>query len=141
MLHGPAVCVDDPGSVLILCDELLVTNIITPIHYDMSEGLLDDAPEDIEDLDMTHGRLKGMSKLNLPRFKYLKVCSIASMTWPPPFLICICFSTLLLQRVNLRQNLIPFIGGIENMPQMEDLDLYDNRIVAMENMEGVPNLT
>ncbi|KAI9332913.1 protein phosphatase 1 regulatory subunit SDS22 [Zopfochytrium polystomum] len=78
--------------------------------------ILDGVPDDIEDLDMTHARLRSLEELRFSRFRRLKV-------------------------LGLRQNLITTIGGLDNLPSLQELDLYDNKISRIENLEGVPNLT
>ncbi|WVW84763.1 hypothetical protein I302_106798 [Kwoniella bestiolae CBS 10118] len=86
---------------------------------------LKDYPEDTEDLQLQHLRLKSSSiaPLNIPRFsKYLK-------------------------RLCLRQNEItsPLPSGVfEGLSELEELDLYDNRLgsrVEEEELKGCESLT
>ncbi|WWC96181.1 hypothetical protein V866_003048 [Kwoniella sp. B9012] len=86
---------------------------------------LKDYPDDTEDLQLQHLRLKSNSlpPLNIPRFsKYLK-------------------------RLCLRQNEItsPLPSGVfEGLTELEELDLYDNRLgsrVEDEELKGCENLT
>ena len=42
--------------------------------------------------------------------------------------------------MGLRKNLVEKIEGIENCPQLVELELYDNRIKALENLNHLSNL-
>ncbi|CAO3619401.1 unnamed protein product [Mucor hiemalis] len=73
------------------------------------EGILDDYPIDTEDIDVIHMRVSSIPNFGLERFKQVK-------------------------RVCFRQNFIIDIEGLEAVPQLEELDFYDNKISHMRGL-------
>lgn len=47
---------------------------------------------------------------------------------------------LLLKRLCFRQNLTTNIAGLETLKNLKDLDLYDNRILQIENLDKLTEL-
>lgn len=45
-----------------------------------------------------------------------------------------------LKILSLRQNLIEKIEGLDNCPFIEELELYDNKLKAIENISHLTNL-
>lgn len=45
-----------------------------------------------------------------------------------------------MQKLGLRKNLIKKIEGIETNTQLEELELYDNKIAKLENLNHLSNL-
>ncbi|CAG8704670.1 2214_t:CDS:2 [Racocetra fulgida] len=74
-----------------------------------------DYEDDAEEIELSHLRIQDLSSLNLARFQCLK-------------------------KLCLRQNLITKIEYLETMTNLEDLDLYDNRISHIENLDKLKNL-
>ncbi|KAG0164382.1 hypothetical protein DFQ28_010519 [Apophysomyces sp. BC1034] len=77
------------------------------------EGLLDDYPNDTDEIDLVHMRISNIPNLHLERFKDV-------------------------QRICFRQNLILDIEGFESLQNLTELDLYDNKI---SRIRGLDNLT
>ncbi|KAJ8097103.1 hypothetical protein POJ06DRAFT_262526 [Lipomyces tetrasporus] len=74
------------------------------------EDLLNDLPHDVEDIDLVQLRIQSIPALNLSRFTKL-------------------------QNLCLRENLVQQIEGLDEVgPHLHELDLYDNRISAIENL-------
>ncbi len=46
----------------------------------------------------------------------------------------------ILKFLSLRNNLIKSIEGLENCINLEELELYDNKIVKIENLENLKKL-
>ncbi len=46
----------------------------------------------------------------------------------------------ILKFLSLRNNLIKTIEGLENCINLEELELYDNKIVKIENLENLKKL-
>ncbi|KAJ9504144.1 protein phosphatase regulatory subunit Sds22 [Exophiala xenobiotica] len=86
-------------------------------QIDADEDLLDDYPLDSEDIDLIHCRISSISALKLERFTRLK-------------------------RICLRQNAITSISLPEHLGEtLEELDLYDNLISHIKGLEILKNLT
>ncbi|KAI7898728.1 uncharacterized protein BX663DRAFT_564532 [Cokeromyces recurvatus] len=83
------------------------------VEENTEEGLLDEYPDDAEDIDCIHMRVTSIPNLRLERFNNL-------------------------QSICLRQNLIIDIEGLDSLSQLKELDLYDNKI---SHMRGLNNLT
>ncbi|RKO92982.1 hypothetical protein BDK51DRAFT_47908 [Blyttiomyces helicus] len=83
---------------------------------DSNENILDEFPDDIEEIDLRHERLKTLEGIGFERFTRLK-------------------------QLGLRQNLISKIEGLNGLTTLNDLDLYDNRITCIENVENLTGLT
>ncbi|KAI9496925.1 hypothetical protein BDB00DRAFT_887878 [Zychaea mexicana] len=80
----------------------------------VEEGLLDDYPDDTEEIDAIHNRISVIPRLGLERFMNL-------------------------ERICLRQNLIIDIEGFEPLrTTLKELDLYDNKI---SHIRGLSQLT
>ncbi|KKZ65922.1 adenylate cyclase [[Emmonsia] crescens] len=86
-------------------------------EIDADEDLLADLGNDVEDIDLVHCRISSLSALHLERFTHLeKLC--------------------------LRQNEISRIRFPENLgPTLTDLDLYDNLISHIKGLEHLIKLT
>ncbi|KAF2751114.1 protein phosphatase 1 regulatory subunit 7 [Sporormia fimetaria CBS 119925] len=88
-----------------------------PDTLEADEDLLDDVPEDEEDIDLVHCRVESIPALRLERFKKLK-------------------------RLCLRQNHIEHVEiPAELAPTLEEIDLYDNLISHIRGFDAFTNLT
>ncbi|PKY17763.1 L domain-like protein [Rhizophagus irregularis] len=76
---------------------------------------LEDFEEDTEEIELLNIRLTDITSLMLDRFPKIKS-------------LCV------------RQNLVTKIDGIESLKDLEELDLYDNRISYIENLNNFPEL-
>ncbi|KAK4941039.1 protein phosphatase regulatory subunit Sds22 [Elasticomyces elasticus] len=86
-------------------------------EIEADEDLLDDYPTDTEDIDLVHLRISSIPALKLERFPSAK-------------------------RICLRQNAITSIALPENWGEaLEELDLYDNLISHLKGLENLKNLT
>lgn len=130
-------------------------------QIEADEDLLDDYPEDTEDIDLVHCRISSMPALRLERFKKVeRIClrqnAISSVDFPPSY-----GDTLL--EIDLYDNLISHIKGFDEMKKLTSLDLsfnkikhiknvnhlrtlkelyfVQNRISKIENLEGLSNIT
>jgi protein phosphatase 1 regulatory subunit 7 len=130
-------------------------------QIEADEDLLDDYPEDTEDIDLVHCRISSLKALRLERFKKVqRIClrqnAISNVEFPPAFGDS-------LQEIDLYDNLISHIRGFDSMAQLTSLDLsfnkikhikninhltalkelyfVQNRISKIENLEGLSNLT
>lgn len=89
--------------------------VFEPIEAD--ENLLDEYDPEAEDLDLLHLKIRSLLALNLTRLPKLKHA---------------CF----------RQNLIQSLDGVQDLPQdLEELDLYDNRITHINHLLKFCGLT
>ncbi|KAJ4290654.1 protein phosphatase regulatory subunit Sds22 [Collariella sp. IMI 366227] len=92
-------------------------NVVPGEEVAADENLLDGEDEDTDELIYTHARIKSIPALRLERFK--KVARI-------------CF----------RQNLIQDIEGLSGLAEtLNDLDLYDNLISHVRGLDDLVNLT
>jgi protein phosphatase 1 regulatory subunit 7 len=130
-------------------------------QIEADEDLLDDYPEDTEDIDLVHCRISSLKALRLERFKKVqRIClrqnAITNVEFPASF-------GDLLEEIDLYDNLISHIRGFDDMNQLTSLDLsfnkikhiknvnhltalkdlyfVQNRISKIENLEGLSNLT
>jgi protein phosphatase 1 regulatory subunit 7 len=83
---------------------------ITEEVKELGPEFLADVSLDSEDLDLTHTQISNLDKININRFTLLKTLS-------------------------LRQNVITKISGLDKLVNLEELDLYDNRIKHIENLD------
>lgn len=130
-------------------------------QIEADEDLLDDYPDDTEDIDLVHCRISSIPALRLERFKQVeRIClrqnAISSVEFPSSF-----GDTLL--EIDLYDNLISHIKGFDAMTKLTSLDLsfnkikhiknvnhlqmlkelyfVQNRISKIENLDGLSNLT
>ncbi|OJD17708.1 hypothetical protein AJ78_02233 [Emergomyces pasteurianus Ep9510] len=86
-------------------------------EIEADEDLLSDFGNDIEDIDLVHCRISSLPALHLERFTHL-------------------------ERLCLRQNEISRISFPENLgPTLTDLDLYDNLISHIKGLDHLTKLT
>ncbi|CAO3696502.1 unnamed protein product [Rhizopus stolonifer] len=69
----------------------------------IEEGLLDEVPDDIEEIDLVHMKVSDLPSLGLEKFKKLN-------------------------RLYLRQNFIFDLKGLNSLSSLTELDFYDNKI-------------
>ncbi|KMU77619.1 phosphatase 1 regulatory subunit 7 [Coccidioides immitis RMSCC 3703] len=86
-------------------------------EIEADEDLLEGVDSDIDDIDLVHSRVTSLKALRLERFTHLeKLC--------------------------LRQNQIPRMSFPDNLgPTLKDLDLYDNLISHIKGLDQLTNLT
>ncbi|KIL85655.1 adenylate cyclase [Fusarium avenaceum] len=92
-------------------------NVMKGEKIDADEDLLDDEDPETDEIMCSHSRIASISSLRLERFKNVV-------------------------RVCLRQNSIEHIDGLSGLAAtLEDLDLYDNLISRVRGLEELTNLT
>ncbi|KAM0422796.1 hypothetical protein ACHAPD_001262 [Fusarium lateritium] len=92
-------------------------NIMKGEKIDADEDLLDDEDPETDEIMCSHSRIASISSLRLERFKNVS-------------------------RVCLRQNSIEQIDGLSALAEtLEDLDLYDNLISHIRGLDELTNLT
>ncbi|RCI00573.1 hypothetical protein CU098_000908, partial [Rhizopus stolonifer] len=82
----------------------------------IEEGLLDEVPDDIEEIDLVHMKVSDLPSLGLERFKKL-------------------------DRLYLRQNFIFDIKGLDSLSSLTELDFYDNKISHIRGLNDLVHLT
>ncbi|KAK0731274.1 hypothetical protein B0H67DRAFT_639686 [Lasiosphaeris hirsuta] len=92
-------------------------NVVPGEEVAADEDLLDGEPLDTDEIICTHSRIRSISALKLERFeKVARIC--------------------------LRQNLIQDIEGLSGVAgTLQDLDLYDNLISHIRGLDDLTNLT
>ncbi|OAL39919.1 hypothetical protein AYO20_00832 [Fonsecaea nubica] len=130
-------------------------------QIEADEDLLDECPLDSEDLDLVHCRISSLPALKLERFTKLKrLClrqnAITSILLPEAL-------GEVLEELDLYDNLISHLKGLEDLKCLKSLDLsfnkikhikhvnhlhaltelyfVQNRISKIENLDGLSNLT
>ncbi|KAI1360759.1 hypothetical protein F5Y08DRAFT_39080 [Xylaria arbuscula] len=92
-------------------------NVLPGEEISADQDLLDDEDPDTDDLTLIQCRISSIASLRLERFKQVK-------------------------RLNLRQNLVQEIEGLSILaPTLEELDLYDNLISHMRGLDKLTKLT
>lgn len=108
-------------------------------QIEADEDLLDDYPLDSEDIDLVHCRISSLSALKLERFiKLQRLClrqnAISSISLPESL-------GETLQELDLYDNLISHIKGLEDLKALTSLDLSFNKIKHIKNVNHLRNLT
>ncbi|KAI1348603.1 hypothetical protein F5Y01DRAFT_306688 [Xylaria sp. FL0043] len=92
-------------------------NVLPGEEIGADEDLLNDEDPDTEDLSLIQSRIGSISDLQLERFNKVK-------------------------RLCLRQNLVQDIEGLSDLAAtLEELDLYDNLISRIQGLDNLTNLT
>ncbi|KAI1136065.1 protein phosphatases PP1 regulatory subunit sds22 [Hypoxylon sp. FL0543] len=109
VVHNPEALSDPEYS-----DE---DHVVPGEEISADEDILDDEDPDTDDISLTHSRISSIPALRLDRFK--KVV-----------------------RLCLRQNLVQHIEGLSSLgPTLEELDLYDNLISHVRGLDELTKLT
>ncbi|KAK5133198.1 hypothetical protein LTR08_008033 [Meristemomyces frigidus] len=100
------------------------------------EDLLDD--EDPDEIDVQHSRVSSMPALRLERFKRLRrLClrqnSIQHIELPPDF-------APTLEELELYDNLVKHVGGLEDFTELRSLDLSYNKLKHIKNISTLTKL-
>lgn len=107
-------------------------------QIEADEDLLDDYPLDTEDVDLVHCRISSLPALRLERFtKVKRLClrqnAIQSISLPAEL-------GETLQELDLYDNLISHIKGLEDMKNLTSLDLSFNKIKHIKNVNHLQKL-
>lgn len=108
-------------------------------QIEADEDLLDDVPVDTEDIDLVHSRVTSIPALNLSRFKnVLRLClrqnQITTIDFPQEF-------AEKLQELDLYDNLISHIKGLDSFSSLTSLDLSFNKVKHIKNISHLTSLT
>jgi protein phosphatase 1 regulatory subunit 7 len=108
-------------------------------EIEADEDLLDDYPPDSEDIDLVHLRISSIPALKLERFTNVKrIClrqnAIASISLPANW-------GESLEELDLYDNLISHIKGLEELKSLTSLDLSFNKIKHIKNVNHLQKLT
>lgn len=107
-------------------------------QIEADEDLLDDLPLDSEDLDLVHSRISSIPALKLERFtKLQRIClrqnAISSISLPSSL-------AETLQELDLYDNLISHIKGLDDLKSVTSLDLSFNKIKHIRNVNHLQKL-
>ncbi len=106
-----------------------------PSHAD----LLDDYPEDTEEIDCVHARISSIESLRLDRFKAVtRLCLRQNSITEIESLSSLAAT---LTDLDLYDNLIAHIRGLEELTQLTNLDLSFNKIKHIKKISHLVNLT
>ena len=104
-----------------------------------STDLLDNEPEDTEEIFCTHSRIQSISALRLERFKnVVRICLRQNLIQHIEGLSPLA-STL--KEVDFYDNLISHIRGLEDLTELTSLDLSFNKIKHIKHISHLKNLT
>ena len=108
-------------------------------EIEADEDLLDDYPPDTEDIDLVHLRISSIQALKLERFTNVKrIClrqnAITSISLPANW-------GEKLEELDLYDNLISSIRGIEDLTSLTNLDFSFNKIKHIKNVNHLHKLT
>ncbi|KAF4634081.1 hypothetical protein G7Y89_g4028 [Cudoniella acicularis] len=106
---------------------------------DADEDLLDDYPSDTEEIDCVHARVSSIPLLKLDRFKAVTRLCLRQNTITEIEGLSYLASTL--QDLDLYDNLIAHIRGLEDLTGLTSLDLSFNKIKHIKKVNHLPNLT
>ncbi|KAL8774108.1 MAG: hypothetical protein Q9209_001216 [Squamulea sp. 1 TL-2023] len=99
------------------------------------EDLLEDYEEDTDEIDLVHSRISSIPALHLARFPSIEVCTVWRRAQPD-------IDGDLGQKLCLRQNQISHIEFPSNIGQsLQELDLYDNLISHIRGLDHLLHLT
>ncbi|KAF2845512.1 L domain-like protein [Plenodomus tracheiphilus IPT5] len=131
-----------------------------PEQLAADEDLLDDTPEDEDDIELVHCKVSDMASLRLERFKQMKrLClrqnRIESIAIPPDAAATLTEIDLYDNLISSIKNLEPFtnvtsldlsfnkirhIKRLSHLTQLKDLYFVQNKISKIENLEGLTHL-
>ncbi|PSS08575.1 hypothetical protein M430DRAFT_186971 [Amorphotheca resinae ATCC 22711] len=108
-------------------------------EIDADEDLLDDYPSDTEEIDCVHSRVSSIPSLRLDRFKAVtRLCLRQNTITEIEGLSCVAAT---LQDLDLYDNLIAHIRGLESLTQLTNLDLSFNKIKHIKKIDHLVHLT
>lgn len=114
-------------------------NVLPGETISADEDLLDDYPEDTEEIDCVHARIANIPALRLERFKAVtRLCLRQNTITEIEGLSCLA-STL--EELDLYDNLIAHIRGLEDLTKLTTLDLSFNKIKHIKKVNHLINLT
>lgn len=132
--EGELSCSTSCGADSFLCTK---SNPLT--IFFLQSDLLDDYPEDTTEIDAIHARISSIPSLKLTRFPQLaRLClrqnAIAEIEELSPL-------SKTLKELDLYDNLIAHIRGLEDLTNLTSLDLSFNKIKHIKKISHLTNLT
>lgn len=103
------------------------------------EDLLDDYEPDTEEIDCVHSRVSSIPSLRLDRFKVVTRLCLRQNTITEIEGLSVLAATL--QDLDLYDNLIAHIRGLEDLINLTNLDLSFNKIKHIKKVNHLVNLT
>lgn len=101
--------------------------------------LLDDEPEDTDEINCIHSRVQSIAALRLERFKQVaRLCLRQNLIEDIDGLSCLAET---LTELDLYDNLISHIRGLDDLTNLTSLDLSFNKIKHIKHISHLTNLT
>jgi protein phosphatase 1 regulatory subunit 7 len=107
-------------------------------QIEADEDLLDDIPLDIEDIDLVHSRVSSIAALKLERFTNVQRLCLRQNAISSISLSSNLGETL--QELDLYDNLISHIKGLDDLRSLTSLDLSFNKIKHIKNIDHLQKL-
>lgn len=130
VMEGEAIQADEGESLSCAC----LSVIINMVWID----LLDDEPLDTEEIMCSHSRIGHISSLRLDRFKnVVRICLRQNSIQSIDGLSCLAATV---EDVDLYDNLIKHIEGLDDLTKLTSLDLSFNKIKHIKNIGHMTEL-
>ncbi|KAN0094070.1 L domain-like protein [Hyaloscypha variabilis] len=114
-------------------------NVVPGETIDADEDLLDDYPLDSTEIDLVHARISSLPSLNLQRFTSVaRLCLRQNSITTIESLSSLAAT---LTELDLYDNLIAHIRGLEDLLHLTSLDLSFNKIKHIRHLSPLVNLT
>ncbi|CZT14776.1 probable protein phosphatase PP1 regulatory subunit Sds22, putative [Ramularia collo-cygni] len=107
-------------------------------QIEADEDLLEGEDPDVEDIDVQHSRVSSMPALHLERFKKLRRICLRQNQIQRIEIPDTCRSTL--EELELYDNLIKHIEGLEQFTELTSLDLSYNKLKHIKRLETLTKL-
>ncbi|KAI0856984.1 hypothetical protein F4860DRAFT_373831 [Xylaria cubensis] len=131
LIHNPEALSDPEYS-----DE---DNVLPGEQIDPDEDLLDDEDPDSEDISQVQSRIASIPQLRLERFKKVaRLCLRQNIIQNIEGLSCLAPT---LQELDLYDNLISHIRGLDELTELTTLDLSFNKIKHIKHISQLTKLT
>lgn len=114
-------------------------NVVPGETIEADEDLLDDYPADTEEIDCVHARIANISSLRLDRFNAVTRLCLRQNSITEIEALSSLASTL--TDLDLYDNLITHIRGLEDLVHLNNLDLSFNKIKHIKNISHLKRLT
>lgn len=114
-------------------------NVVPGEVIDADEDLLDDYPPDTEEIDLVHARISSIPSLSLSRFTSVtRLCLRQNSITEIEGLSCLAAT---LTELDLYDNLIAHIRGLEDLTNLTSLDLSFNKLKHIKKISHLSKLT
>jgi len=114
-------------------------NVLPGEQIEADEDLLDDYPPDTDEIDCVHSRVSSIPSLRLERFKkVVRLCLRQNAIQDIKGLSTLAAT---LKELDLYDNLIAHIKGVDELTNLKTLDLSFNKIKHIKHVNYLANLT